>query len=86
MEETKILVNGEEKAIDIVARLEIGNGGAEYIYYYVKEDDDKDDTEKYLMASRVENDGEYDTFYDIEDEDEKKAVFEAFTTVYGQID
>ncbi|MBO6145650.1 MAG: DUF1292 domain-containing protein [Bacilli bacterium] len=86
MEETKILVNGEEKTIQLVARLEIGNEGAEYIYYYIVDDNDTEDTEKLLFASRVENDGEYDTFYDIEDEEEKKAVFEAFTTAYGQID
>lgn len=86
MEETKVLINGEEKTIQLVARLEIGNEGAEYIYYYTVDENDTDETEKMLYASRVENDGEYDTFYDIEDEEEKKAVFEAFTTVYGQLD
>lgn len=86
MEELKVFIDGEEKLVRIVARLAIGAKGLEYVYYYVIDENDTDETEKYLMASRVENDGEYDTFYDIEDEEEKKAVFEAFTTVYGQLE
>lgn len=86
MEEIKVLIDGEEKLIHVVARLELSDTGIEYIYYYIKEENDTDDTQKYLIASRVENDGEYDTLYDIEDEEERKIVFDAFTTVYGNLE
>ena len=53
MKEFKIIVDGEEKTAELVTRLYSEELGLEYIYYYIKEENDNDDTEKELYASRI---------------------------------
>ena len=85
MSEFEININGIDKIAHIVTRLELENTGIEYIYYNV--DDEKNDDGEYLLfASRIENneDGQ-EEIIELENEEEKRIVFELFSHVYKNI-
>ena len=69
MKEFKIIVDGEEKTAELVTRLYSEELGLEYIYYYIKEENDNDYTEKELYASRIiSEDYEHDKIIQITNE------------------
>lgn len=86
MKEFKIMVDGEEKTAELVTRLYSEELGLEYIYYYIKEENDNDDTEKELYASRIiSEDDEHDKIIPITNEDENKIAFKMFSTMYNKV-
>lgn len=87
MKEFKIIIDGEEKNAELVTRLYVDELGLEYIYYYIKEDDDSSDTEKILLVSGIETDENgLDKIIPIETEEERKLAFKIFSDTYKDID
>lgn len=86
MKEFKIIVDGEEKTAELVTRLYSEELGLEYIYYYIKEENDNDDTEKELYASRIiSEDDEHDKIIPITNGNENKIAFKMFSTMYNKV-
>ena len=82
MKEFKIIVDGVEKTAEVVTKLDT-NIGISYVYYYIKEDNDTEETEKELLASIVVPDGDNnEKIIGIESEEEKKFAFQIYSDYY----
>ena len=83
MKEFKIIVDGVEKTAEVVTKLDISDIGLSYVYYYIKEDNDTEETEKELLASIVVPDGdEHEKIIGIQSEEEKKFAFQIYSDYY----
>lgn len=75
--EFKIIVDGVLKTAEEIIRLTPRELGVTFVYFYIKEDKDTDDTEKEIMAARVVPDGdEYEKIIPMRTEDERLLAFE----------
>lgn len=85
MNEFKININGVDKIVHIVTRLELENTGIEYIYYNV--DGEKNINDDYLLfASRIKvNEDGTEEIDEIENDEEKKIAFELFSTAFKNL-
>lgn len=83
MKEFKLIIDGEEKVANMVTRIYANQIGLEYIYYYIKEEDDNEGTQKTLLASRINTlDDGSDEITAIESEEERELAFKLFKDSY----
>lgn len=82
--------NGKEIVATVITRIKVEDTDLEYLIYSI--DDEKDnrnvpDEEKHviIMAARVDkNDKGEEILSNIEDEEEKQAIYDAFTESYNK--
>lgn len=83
----KFIVNletGQTKVATPITRLKIDGTDAEYLYYGIDDDNDKDKIS--ILASRIivkEKDGKMvETLKDLENEEERQIAFQLFSETY----
>lgn len=86
MEEVKefnLIIDGEEKNVELLTVIKIEELDLEFGYCYIKEENDTDSTQKELYTFKVEKDEEgKDLIVPIEDEEERQLAFEIFSDYY----
>lgn len=85
-EEFRINVDGEEKVAKLVTRLYCDEIGLEYIYYYIKEENDDDNIEKELLTARIETDKDgVDDIIPVTTQVEKNLAFKIYADTYKKV-
>lgn len=83
--------NGKDREASVITRMGVEGTDVQYIIFSIDDDTDtrdvpEDDKQAIIMAARIEKDAEgNETYVDIEDDEEKDAVFEAFNEAYKNV-
>lgn len=81
------LETGQTKVATPITRLKIDGTDAEYLYYSIEDDEDKDKV--LILASRIvikeENGQKVETIKDLENEEERQIAFQLFSETYKKL-
>ena len=81
--------NGNKKEATVITRMHVDGTDLDYLIYSIDEEESKeeldDDRQVLIMAAKITNDENgNEILNNIEDDDEKQAVYEAFSESYNK--